>query len=194
MSRGKGQRALGRLGSFVIAGVVVSAIVAAIAFAASSRSNGAKASPNTAPFGHVQLGTTGVEFPMLAYSWGVSNSGSTQVGGGGGAGKANVQDISITKSQDVNTVELLKKVTTGAHYATAVVTTTDPATSATLEYDLQDVLVTSDSLGGSVGSSGPNASSPTENFSLDFARVTWTYTDAAGHSTSGSFNTATNTP
>jgi type VI secretion system secreted protein Hcp len=116
------------------------------------------------------------------------------VGSGGGAGKANVQDISFTKYQDVNTVELLKKVTTGAHYATAVVTATDPATSATLEYDLQDVLVTSDSLGGSGGGSGANASSPTENVTLNFARVTWTYTDAAGHSTSGSFNTATNTP
>ena len=34
---------------------------------------------------------------LLAWSWGMSQSGSFHVGGGGGAGKANFQDISCTK-------------------------------------------------------------------------------------------------
>jgi type VI secretion system secreted protein Hcp len=33
---------------------------------------------------------------VLAWSWGVSNSGSTHQGGGGGSGKVNVQDLSFT--------------------------------------------------------------------------------------------------
>lgn len=38
--------------------------------------------------------------PVLAWSWGASNSGTTHMGGGGGAGKANVQDLSLTRSTD----------------------------------------------------------------------------------------------
>ena len=34
---------------------------------------------------------------ILAWSWGLSNSGTAHVGGGAGAGKVNVQDISVTK-------------------------------------------------------------------------------------------------
>ena len=36
------------------------------------------------------------EIDVLAWSWGVSNSGSAHVGGGAGAGKANIQDLSLT--------------------------------------------------------------------------------------------------
>ena len=194
MREGRAQRAFGRLGSLVIAGVVTSAVVAAIAFAATNGSNGSQANPSNnnkagASAGQVQLGSNpGFSFSMLAYSWGVSNSGSTQVGGGGGAGKANLQDISFTKATDATTVELLKKVTTGGHYPTAVVTANE-ADGATLVYELQDVLVTSVSLGGSGAETNPN-----ENVTLDFAKVKWTYTDAAGISTTGSWSTATNTP
>jgi type VI secretion system secreted protein Hcp len=193
MRKGQSQRALGRLASLVIAGVVACAVVAAIAIAASNGSNASQAGlKDSASFGVVKLGSL-PEFSMIAYSWGVSNSGSQVGGGGGGAGKANVQDLSFTKYTDANTVDLLKKVTTGDHYPTAVVTVTDPATSATLVYEMQDVLVTSDSLGGSVQSAGKPVS-PTENVTLNFAKVTWTYTDAAGNSTSGSWNIAANTP
>ncbi|MGZ4959716.1 MAG: type VI secretion system tube protein Hcp, partial [Methylomonas sp.] len=40
------------------------------------------------------------EIDVLAWSWGVSNSGSAHVGGGAGAGKAHVQDLSFTKYID----------------------------------------------------------------------------------------------
>ena len=43
------------------------------------------------------------EIDVLAWSWGVSNSGSAHVGGGAGAGKANVQDLSFTKYIDKST-------------------------------------------------------------------------------------------
>ena len=36
------------------------------------------------------------EIDVLAWSWGLSQSGSFHVGGGGGAGKANFQDISFS--------------------------------------------------------------------------------------------------
>jgi type VI secretion system secreted protein Hcp len=36
---------------------------------------------------------------VLAWSWGMSQNGTTHIGTGGGAGKVNVQDISFTKYQ-----------------------------------------------------------------------------------------------
>ena len=35
------------------------------------------------------------EIDVLAWSWGVSQSGTMHTGGGGGAGKVNVQDLSL---------------------------------------------------------------------------------------------------
>src|SRR6201995_5361236 len=46
------------------------------------------------------------EIDVLAWSWGISNSGSAHVGGGAGAGKCNVQDISFTKWVDSATPKL----------------------------------------------------------------------------------------
>jgi type VI secretion system secreted protein Hcp len=188
MSRG----AFGSKRSLAIAAAVTSAVVAAIAFAVS---NGSQASPppgtpvggETPAAGTVTLGDL-PEFAMLAWSWGVSNSGSTQVGGGAGAGKANIQDISLTRVTDATTVELLKAVTTGSHFATAVVTATQ-ADGATLVLELENVLVSAVSLGGS---GGENAK--TENLTLNFAKVTWTHSDSLGNEESGSWDIAENAP
>ena len=40
------------------------------------------------------------DIDVLAWSWGMSQSGTTHMGGGGGAGKANFQDLSFTKFVD----------------------------------------------------------------------------------------------
>jgi len=52
---------------------------------------------------------------VLAWSWGMSQSGSFHTGGGGGAGKANIQDISFTKWVDKATPALMKHLTKGTH-------------------------------------------------------------------------------
>jgi len=44
---------------------------------------------------------------VLAWSWGVSNSGTFHMGKGGGAGKANFQDISFTKYIDTASCPLI---------------------------------------------------------------------------------------
>ena len=50
------------------------------------------------------------EIEVLSFSWGVANSGSAAPGGGGGAGKATFQDLSIVHGIDKATPELLKRV------------------------------------------------------------------------------------
>ena len=51
------------------------------------------------------------EIDVLAWSWGhESQSGSMHVGGGGGAGKANIQDVSLTKYVDKASTNLIRKL------------------------------------------------------------------------------------
>jgi type VI secretion system secreted protein Hcp len=114
------------------------------------------------------------EIDVLAWSWGASNSGSAHVGGGAGAGKANVQDLSFTKYIDKSTPDLLNACCTGKHFATAVLIVRK-AGEKPLEYikiTLYQVLITSVSTGGSGGEDRL-----TENVSLNFAKVKFEYVE-----------------
>ena len=62
------------------------------------------------------------EIDVLAWSWGMSQSGTTHMGGGGGAGKVNVQDLSFTKYVDGASNALILGCCTGEHYDEAVLT------------------------------------------------------------------------
>ena len=62
-------------------------------------------------------------------------------------GQANVQDLSLTRAMDSTSVDLLKKVTLGTHDPAAIVIATSNASSATMKYELTNVLVTSVELG-----------------------------------------------
>ncbi len=109
---------------------------------------------------------------VLAWSWGVSNSGSAHMGGGAGAGKANVQDLSFTKYVDKASPSLLLSCMKGTHYATADLIVRK-AGGTPLEYikiTLSEVLVTSVSTGGSGGEDRL-----TENVTLNFAKVKYVY-------------------
>src|SRR5262245_21929107 len=59
------------------------------------------------------------EIDVLAWSWGASNSGSAHMGGGAGAGKVNVQDISFTKYIDKSSPSLFLSCANGKHIPTA---------------------------------------------------------------------------
>jgi len=109
---------------------------------------------------------------VLAWSWGVSNSGTTHQGGGGGSGKANFQDISLTKYVDSASHALLAACATGEHFTKASLVVRK-AGGKPLEYiliDMEEVMVSSISTGGSGGEDRL-----TENISLNFAKVTFKY-------------------
>lgn len=115
-------------------------------------------------------GTAAID--VLAWSWGVSNSGTTHQGGGGGSGKANFQDISITKYVDSSSHALLGAVATGEHYPTASlhVRKAGKTQNEYITIEMKEVLVTSVSTGGSGGEDRL-----TENISLNFAEVKFIY-------------------
>lgn len=105
---------------------------------------------------------------LLAWSWGVSQSGSFHVGSGGGSGKANFQDISITKYIDKSSPVLMLYCANGDHFDKATLTVRK-AGKDPLEYYkviMHKVLITSVSTGGSGGEDRL-----TENCSLNFAEV-----------------------
>jgi type VI secretion system secreted protein Hcp len=115
----------------------------------------------------------GKEIDVLAWSWGLSQSGTTHLGPGGGAGKVNVQDISITKYVDSSSHSLIQCCCNGKHFADAQLTIRK-AGDTPLEYvviKMEDVLVSSVSTGGSGGEDRL-----TENVSLNFAKVNFAYT------------------
>ena len=114
------------------------------------------------------------EIDVLAWSWGLSNSGSFHTGGGGGSGKANFQDLSFTKYVDASSPALLLAGANGDHFATALLTVRK-AGKTPLEYikiTLKKVLVTSISTGGSGGEDRL-----TENVTLNFAEMGIAYQD-----------------
>jgi type VI secretion system secreted protein Hcp len=112
------------------------------------------------------------EIDVLAWSWGMSNSGTTHAGGGGGSGKVNVQDISFTKYIDASSNALLKACCTGKHYPDATLVVRKAGGEA-IEYvviKLEEVLVTSVTTGGSGGEDRL-----TENVTLNFAKFMYKY-------------------
>lgn len=113
------------------------------------------------------------EIDVLAWSWGASQSGTTHMGGGGGAGKANFQDLSITKWVDKSSPGLIKHVAKGTHIPTANLVVRKAGDNP-LEYiklDLKDVIVTSVATGGSGGEDRL-----TENVTLNFGEFKMIYT------------------
>ncbi|MEO3433949.1 type VI secretion system tube protein Hcp [Inquilinus sp. CAU 1745] len=110
---------------------------------------------------------------ILAWSWGMSQSGTTHSGPGGGAGKVNVQDISVTKYVDIASPLLMLYCSGGKHLKEALLTVRK-AGDKPLEYmviKMTDAIVTSVSTGGSGGEDRL-----TENVSLNFAKVEYKYT------------------
>ena len=114
------------------------------------------------------------EIDVLAWSWGMANSGSAHVGGGAGSGKVAVQDLSFTKYIDKSSPDLMLACCNGKHFpeATLVVRKAGEKPVEYLKIQMKTVLVTSVSTGGSGGEDRL-----TENITLNFAKVKVTYTE-----------------
>ncbi len=128
---------------------------------------------NGDPKGEAQDKSHKDEIDILAWSWGMSQSGTTHMGGGGGSGKVSVQDLSVTKYVDASTPSLLLACADGGHFDKALLTVRK-AGKTPLEYikiEMKDIIVTSVSTGGSGGEDRL-----TENVSLNFSQVKVTYT------------------
>ena len=119
---------------------------------------------------------------LNGYSWGASSTAISTPGGGGGAGKVNVQDFSLTKETDAMTPSLIRAVVTGEHFQEVAVQFANGV--FTSSYCLRDAIVTSVNNSASV-----REDRPTDSVSFGFARFTFKVgTTAFG------FNVVENTP
>ena len=109
---------------------------------------------------------------VLAWSWGMSQSGTTHMGSGGGAGKVNVQDLSFTKYIDSASPALQTHCQTGEHIPKVVLLCRKAGTEQQkyIEITMENVMVTSVSTGGSGGEERL-----TENVTLNFSKVAFEY-------------------
>ena len=111
------------------------------------------------------------EIEVLSFSWGVANSGSAAPGGGGGAGKATFQDLSIVHGIDKATPDLLKACATGLHIKDATIThrKAGKGQQEFLIIKLNDVTITA------VSHAGAEDQPYAESVSLKFAKVDLEY-------------------
>ena len=109
---------------------------------------------------------------VLSWSWGLSQSGTAHMGGGAGAGKVSVQDISFTHYIDKASPTLMLFCCNGKHMKKGKLIVRKAGENP-LEYltiDLEDILVSHVSTGGSHGEDRL-----TENFTLNFAKFKLEY-------------------
>lgn len=112
------------------------------------------------------------EIEVLSWNWGVVQTGTTHIASGGGAGKASVEDISITKYLDRASPILLKHCLSGIHIKEALLTVRK-AGGKPLEYvkmKMKDAIISSVRTGGS-----GREEQLTETLSINFANVEFEY-------------------
>ena len=113
------------------------------------------------------------EIDVAAWSLGVTNSGSTHSGGGGGAGRATFTDLAVTKLLDKASPALMLAVATGRHLRSGRLTVTGvgPRPLEYLVVDLEDVRVTSCLLADAA-----DPERPAENVALAYGKIHVAYT------------------
>jgi type VI secretion system secreted protein Hcp len=104
------------------------------------------------------------------------------MGGGGGSGKGNFGDLSVTKYIDKASADLLQACATGKHLAEGTFVARK-AGDKPLEYvklKMEDIIVTSVSMGGSGGEDRQ-----TENVTLNFAKFEYNYVEQTAQGSAG---------
>lgn len=103
---------------------------------------------------------------IMSWSWGLTQSGTTHLGTGSGAGKVHVQDISFTKIVDSSSVALMQYCTTGKHIPSGKLhcyKASGDSRVKYIEFEMKNILVSSYQSGGSGGSD-----QQMDSFSLNF--------------------------
>jgi len=113
------------------------------------------------------------EIDVMSYSWGATQSGATAFGGGAGAGKVQFQDFHFTSNTSKASPLLLKACATGEHIKDAQFTVRKAGKGQQefLIIKMNDILVSSYQTGGAAQSE----SLPTDQISMAFAKVEYSY-------------------
>lgn len=107
---------------------------------------------------------------LASFSWGVAQTGGHSAGGGGGAGKSHFQDLHCTASVNVSSPVLMLACASGEHIkkATLFVRKAGKDQHDYYKVEMSDLLISGYQSGGS-------HEVPTDQFSLNFAKITFQY-------------------
>ncbi len=94
------------------------------------------------------------EIDILAWNWGMSQSGTTHTATGGGGGKVAVQDLTLTKYVDLATHKLIQACTSGEHIDDGTLVVRKAGGAKPLDYltiKMKKIIVSSYNTGGAMG-------------------------------------------
>ncbi len=123
------------------------------------------------------------DIDVESWSWGESQSGSHSGGGGGGAGKVSMQDFHFVMKVNKSSPKLLLACANGEHIkkATLVCRKAGKEQQEFLKITFSDLLVSSYQTGGS----GHGDILPTDQISLNFAKIEYEYKEQKPDGTLG---------
>ena len=112
------------------------------------------------------------EIQLESFSWGASQTGTMAYGGGGGAGKVDMQDFHCVKQVDKASPVLFNHCATGEHLKKALLTMRKAGKEQQefMKWTFNDLLVTSYTLSGSNG-----AGEAMEQISMNFTKISVDY-------------------
>ncbi len=119
------------------------------------------------------------EIDVVSWSWGLAQTGGS-TGGGGGAGKAHVHDISIVKHIDAASPSLFMHAAEGRHIGNVQLTVRKAGGRAVdfIKIKLDDVLVSSIT-------SAVKGDETVEHVTLNFGRIEYEYTPVGADGSPG---------
>jgi type VI secretion system secreted protein Hcp len=124
------------------------------------------------------------EIDVKSFSWGAEQTGLDSTGGGGGAGKVKISELTFVKRTDKSSPELFLNTATGKHITNATLTVRRAGSGVEyLKIKLSDVLVSSFDQGG-------EASLPIEKVNLNFSKIDVEYTEQKADGSTGATHTA----
>ena len=115
------------------------------------------------------------QMEIMSWNWALSQSGTTHSGTGGGGGKANVNDITITKYVDMASNDIITALCKGEHIPTALLTVRKAGGDKPVNYygiEFEDIILSNYHISGSKD----ELDRMVESFSINFARFRITYT------------------
>ena len=123
------------------------------------------------------------EIELISYDWAQAQSGKFAQGGGGGAGKVQMDNFRFVTATNKSSPKLMLACATGQHIGEAVLTCRKAGGGQQEFYKvtMKDVLVstyrTRSHAGGlnSTDDGGYNDGRPTDEFSLNFAKIEFEY-------------------
>ena len=123
------------------------------------------------------------EIDLLSYSWGASQAGTMQFGGGGGAGKVSMQDFQFTMLINKSSPKLMLACADGTHFKKATMTARKAGKDQQefVKINFTDIIISS----YQTSAHGGGGEIPMESISFNYTKVEWEYKEQKPDGTLG---------